>query len=176
VTTPLVRPLSREILVAGTAYKVTLYADHIALMRKGHRQGVEVTWEDMLGNGRSDSSPARATASTDLPRAIAGEVAREVGAAAEALTRARAVLEQVDALPAALLAELRSDPARGRTEHRDDWFVEPLLTIAEVASILRVSTRAVRRLSIPSLRIGGEDRYRQSQIRDYLRKQEARSH
>jgi hypothetical protein len=174
VTTPLVRPLSREILVAGTAYRVTLHTDHIALTRKGHRLGIEVTWDDLITSRNAEVSKASAASFTDLPRAIAGDVAREVRAATDALTRARAVLEQAGALPAVLLAEMKSDPVYGRAEERHDWFVEPLLMIAEVASILRVSRRAVRRLPIPNLSIAGGERYRQSQIRDYLRKQETR--
>jgi hypothetical protein len=44
-----------------------------------------------------------------------------------------------------------------------------LLTITEVAAILRVSTRVVRRLPIGTVPIGGEVRYLQSAIREYLK-------
>ena len=73
------------------------------------------------------------------------------------------------------MAQVASDPTYGRSSPQDHWFVEPLLTIVEVASILRVSTRVVRRLGLQVVRVGGEERYLQSVIRDYLREQQLRS-
>lgn len=96
------------------------------------------------------------------------EVAQDV----RALARADDVLVQAGALPA-LMAETAADPVQGRPARQDHRFVEPLLTVAEVASILRLSTRAVRRLPSPTLTIASEVRYRQTELRDYGRRQVA---
>jgi hypothetical protein len=174
VTTPLVKPLAREILVGQTAYRVTLMTDRIAITQKGHRMGFEMTWDELLVSRKSQESAAPTVShAASLPRSIATEIARDVQLAIESLGRAGATLTQAGALPPALLAQMNSDPTYGRAEQRDDWFVEPLLTIAEVASVLRLSTRAVRRLQLRSITVGGEVRYRQSELREYLRKQES---
>lgn len=184
MTTPLIRPLTREILVAGTAYKVTLTADRLLLTRKGRQKGIEVSWDDILAfeERQAALAPAPAPQATaevqrkTPPKAVLTDIVREVRAATAALSRADEVLTQAGALPPALMAEVATDPIHGRAEPRDDWFVEPLLTPAEVASILRLSTRAVRRLPIPSITLAGEVRYRQSELRQYLRQQEAKPH
>jgi hypothetical protein len=64
---------------------------------------------------------------------------------------------------------LGGDPMHGTARHADHWFIEPLLTITEVAAILRVSTRVVRRLPIGTVPIAGEIRYLQSAVREYLK-------
>jgi hypothetical protein len=175
VTTPLERPLARELLLGGEPYKVVISPDGLRLTRKGHQKGVEVTWDNILALGQTAERPqADSTASrSDLPQAIAADVAREVRAANEALARARTTLERAGTLPAALLADVEPDPVYGRPRHDSDWFVEPLLTIAEVASILRLSRTAVMRLPIRSVNLDGERRYRQSEIRRYLSSQES---
>lgn len=175
MTTTLERPLARELLLGGEAYKVVISPDGLRLTRKGHQKGVEVTWDNILALGQTSErqhteAPARRS---DLPQAIAGDVAREVRTANEALARARATLERAGALPAALLAEVDPDPVYGRPRHDSDWFVEPLLTIAEVASILRLSRNAVMRLPIRSINLDGERRCRQSELRRYLSTQES---
>jgi len=68
------------------------------------------------------------------------------------------------------MRQLHGDPIYGRPVQPEHWFVEPLLTIAEVAQLLRVSTRAVRRIDLRAVRVGGEERYQQSDIREYLRR------
>jgi hypothetical protein len=100
-------------------------------------------------------------------------VGREVRAANEALARARTTLERAGALPAALLADVEPDRVYGRPQHDSDWYVEPLLTIAEVASILRLSRNAVMRLPIRSINLAGERRFRQSELRRYLSAQQS---
>jgi hypothetical protein len=67
---------------------------------------------------------------------------------------------------------MEPDPVYGRPEQRSDWFIEPLLTAAEVASILRLSTAAVGRLRIRWISLAGERRYRQSEVRQYLTREE----
>jgi hypothetical protein len=175
VTTPLVKPLTREILVAGTAYKVTVATDRLTIREKGRRTSMEVTWDELLARREpAVPEPVAPQRAVEAPRAILAEVAREIRTAAASLTRADEVLTQTGGVPRELLMEMSSDPTYGRAEQRDDWFVEPLLTPSEVASILRVSTRAVRRLPLRSIILNGEQRYRQSALRDFLRKQESR--
>lgn len=41
---------------------------------------------------------------------------------------------------------------------------EPWLTKRELARKLRVSTRTVERLHLPAIRVGGQNRYRMSEI------------
>ena len=177
MTTPLLRPLSREILLSGTAYRVTIAADRLTLTPKGRRKGaVEMKWDELLGWPERDASaPSAAIAAPSgaPPRSILGELAREIRTAAASLTRAEKTVAQAAVLPPELKAELAGDPRYGLPEQRADWFIEPLLTDREVASILRLSTRAVRRLPIRSITLAGETRYRQSEIRAYLQKQES---
>lgn len=178
MTTPLVRPLTREILVGGTAYRVLLSADRLTLTPKGHRKGaVEVTWDEILAWHARDSAPSAtplAAPTSSPPRSILSELAVEVRSASASLARADQTLTQAGALPPELRAEMATDPQYGRPEERSDWFIEPLLTDREVASILRLSTRAVRRLPIRSIVLAGETRYRQSELRAYLQKQESK--
>lgn len=179
MTTPLVRPLTREVLVAGAAYRVLLTADRLTLTAKGRRKGaIEVTWDELLAWQVRDAAPPTAPETAPAaspPRAVLSEIAREVRAAANSLSRADQTLSQAGALPPELRAEMATDPQYGRPEERQDWFIEPLLTVNEVASILRLSTRAVRRLPIRTISLGGEVRYRQSEIRGFLQKQESKA-
>jgi hypothetical protein len=178
VTTPLVRPLTREVLVAGAAYRVLLTADRLTLTPKGRRKGaIEVTWDELLAWHARDVAPSatpEVAPAASPPRAVLTEIAREVRAAANSLSRADQTLSQAGALPPELRAEMATDPQHGRPEERQDWFIEPLLTVNEVASVLRLSTRAVRRLPIRTIVLAGEVRYRQSEIRAYLQKQESK--
>lgn len=168
----------REVLVGGTAYRILLTADRLTLTPKGRRKGaIEVTWDEVLAWHARDAAPSAtpvAAAPANPPRAILGEIAKELRAAATSLARADETLTQAGALPPALRAEMPSDSQYGRPEERQDWFIEPLLTIQEVASVLRLSTRAVRRLPIRTIVLAGEVRYRQSEIRSYLQKQESK--
>jgi hypothetical protein len=169
VTTTLFRSLAREVLLDGQAYKVVISPTGVRLTAKGHRKGAELSWETLLALGEVDrvASPPDADR-TDLPQAIAADVAREVRTAKESLGRAAAVLAQAGSLPASVLATVEPDPVYGRPEHDAGWFIEPLLTVDEVASILRISRAGVARLPIRSVSIVGERRYRQSEIRRYL--------
>lgn len=174
MTTPLVRPLTREILISGAAYRVTLAADRLTLTPKGRRKGaIEITWDELLTwrGGDADAEP-RIAQSKAMPPSILTEVATELRKATDAIGRADATLVQAGALPAELKMEMGSDPAYGRAERAEDWFIEPLLTEREVASVLRLSTRAVRRLPIRTIVLGGETRYRQSAVRQFLNEKE----
>ncbi len=47
---------------------------------------------------------------------------------------------------------------------------EPWLTKRELASELRCSTRTIERLQLPALRVGGQNRYKLSEVEMYLRR------
>jgi hypothetical protein len=176
MTTLLQKPLSRELLLGDDVFKVVISLEGVRLTLKGHRKGIEITWDNIVAIGRTVDTPRspHSASTSDMPQAIAADVAREVRAANAALARASSALARAGTLPAALLAEIDPDPVHGRPDRESDWFVEPLLTVAEVASILRLSRSAVVRLPIPSLMIAGERRYRQSELRRYLAREERR--
>lgn len=46
---------------------------------------------------------------------------------------------------------------------------EPWLTKAELAAELKVSTRTIERLRLPAWRVGGQNRYRVSEVEAHLR-------
>jgi hypothetical protein len=46
---------------------------------------------------------------------------------------------------------------------------EPWLTKAEIASALKVSVRTVERCHPPAMRVGGQNRYRLSEVERFLR-------
>jgi hypothetical protein len=48
MTTSLDRPLRREVLIDGAPYVVTLTTEGLRVVPKGHRKGVEVTWQQIL--------------------------------------------------------------------------------------------------------------------------------
>jgi hypothetical protein len=174
VTTPLERPLSRERLLDGNPYKVVISPEGLRLTAKGRRKGIELSWETIiaLAQDRENSYDEPTAKATDVPQAIAADLARDVRAAGEALKRARITLERAGQVPAALLAETEPDPIYGRPRHESNWFIEPLLTEAEVSAILRLSRAGVKRLHIRSITLAGERRYRQSELRRYLNQQE----
>lgn len=45
---------------------------------------------------------------------------------------------------------------------------EPWLTKREIAAELHCSTRTIERLRPPAMRVGGQNRYRLSEVEDYL--------
>ncbi|HST69077.1 MAG TPA: helix-turn-helix domain-containing protein [Solirubrobacterales bacterium] len=45
---------------------------------------------------------------------------------------------------------------------------EPWLTKSELARVLRVSERTVTRLDLPHLKVGGQNRYRRSEVEAVL--------
>ena len=51
---------------------------------------------------------------------------------------------------------------------------EPWLTKRELAAQLRCSTRTVERLRLPAMRVGGQNRYRLSEVEAHLRGEERR--
>jgi hypothetical protein len=170
MTTTLINPLARVIVLGDQAYKVVISTEGVRLTRKGGRKGAELKWDAILALGQ-DSMPAphaHRVPTSDIPTPIAADIAKEVRTASDALARAKTVLASAGTVPAALLLEVEPDPIYGRPEPRTDWYIEPLLTATEVASILRVSRATVNRLEIPSISIAGDRRYRQSELRRYV--------
>ena len=55
-------------------------------------------------------------------------------------------------------------------EHLEAW-----LTKRELARVLRCSTRTIERLRLPALRVGGQNRYRLSEVEAHLRAAASRS-
>lgn len=174
MTTPLRKPLARTLALDHVPYKVILSPEGVQIMRKGRRKGPIVGWDAILRLCEEDGEeiPVPTPAADPLPDSIAREVALELLTAESALARAGAKLEAAKELPPELRMHMDPDPVYGRQEQRTDWFVEPLLTPPEVASLLRVSKATVARLPIPWISIAGERRYRQSQIRQYLTREE----
>ncbi|MFN8860694.1 MAG: helix-turn-helix domain-containing protein [Gemmatimonadaceae bacterium] len=172
MTTPLTNALKREVYIAGVTYRVTMTAEGLTLVRKGARKAITHTWEELLG----ESQPSGSAAADEQPsppkttsRAVLTEVAKAVRAAAAAIGNADEALTAAGALPERVTTALGGDPLHGNARQADHWFIEPLLTVTEVAAILRVSTRVVRRLPIGTVPIAGEVRYLQSAVREYLK-------
>ena len=83
-----------------------------------------------------------------VSRGVLNDVAQQVRAASEVLARADDTITRAGALPAALTAQVVADPRHGQVEQEHHWFVEPLLTLSEVALILRVTLRSVQQLGL----------------------------
>jgi hypothetical protein len=175
MTTQLRKPLTRVLVLDEIAFKVILSPEGVRIMRKGKRKASIVSWETILRLSQDSSaeSPPRLAATTfGLPSFVAADIAKEIVAARAALGLAAEKLGAAKVLPPELRREIEPDPVYDQREQRSDWFVEPLLTASEVASVLRVSTAAVARLPIRWIQIAGERRYRQSEIRRYLEREE----
>jgi len=174
MTTPLTKQVKRRVVVGEDTYNVVMEPEGVRISLKGRRHGALVAWETILALSEVDDAPRAMIArnESDVPNAIAGEVAAEVRSARAALVRVVEKLAAIPGVPSALLSEMDPDPVYGQMEHRADWYIEPLLTPAEVASVLRVSKAAVSRLPIRWVSIAGEPRHRQSAIREYLKNEE----
>ena len=177
MTTLLSKPLSREVLWDGAAFKVVISPTGVRITKKGRRHGSEVGWDNILALSdlkSPHSEPRVQSVNTDLPEPIAADTARQIKAAKDSLQRAAEILTRAGSLPASVLTTLEPDPLYGDIEHRSDWFIEPLLTSDELASILRISKRSAAGLSIAHVVVAGERRYRQSVVRRYLTDQEVK--
>lgn len=172
--TPLRKPLARAIVLDDVPFKVILSFEGVRITRKGRRKAPVVNWETILrlSQGSRDEPPTPSSAASGLPDSLAGEVATEIATARAALGRAGEKLGAAKDLPPELRLQIDPDPVYGEPEHRSDWFIEPLLTPAELASVLRISMAAVARLPIRWISMAGERRYRQSEVRRYLEREE----
>ena len=70
-----------------------------------------------------------------------------------------------------MAAEGRASEVAGATSRisGSQYAREPWLTKGELARALRCSTRTIERLRLPALRVGGQNRYRLSEVEGYLR-------
>jgi hypothetical protein len=60
--TPLDKPLRRQIDIEGQAYTVVLDAEGVKIVKKAHRNGIELRWVDLIrDNPSSDSASAHET-------------------------------------------------------------------------------------------------------------------
>jgi hypothetical protein len=62
--TPLDKPLRRQIDIEGQAYTVVLDADGLKIVKKAHRNGVELRWIDLIRDHASDSESMHETSSS----------------------------------------------------------------------------------------------------------------
>lgn len=46
--TPLDKPLRREVQIGADAYTLTVDPEGLKLVRKGHRKGLDLRWEDLV--------------------------------------------------------------------------------------------------------------------------------
>jgi len=46
--TPLDKPLRRQLTIGETTYTITMDPTGLKIVQKGHRNGVELTWSDLL--------------------------------------------------------------------------------------------------------------------------------
>lgn len=175
MTTVLGRPLAREVLLDGEPFKVVISPAGVCINKKGRRKATELPWDTILALGEPTSPRSERSCpppQSDLAEPIAADVAKQIRSARDALERASDALQRAGNLPASVLQVLEPDPVYGRVDHHTDWFIEPLLTTEEIASILRLPRSRITTLSIPSLLFGGERRYRQSEVRRFLSEKE----
>ena len=176
MTTALTKSVARVITIGDVRYKVLMTADGFHLKEQRKRRGIEVSWSSLISliETQGSSLPQTPTVGdTGVPKAIGVTVASELREAMAALGRADEAFRSAGVLPPEVLAEVASDPFHKRPDQEPDWFIEPMLTPKELASILRLPQASLRSLHIKSVRIAGEERYRQSVVRAYLVEQEA---
>lgn len=59
--TKLDKPLRREISVGETAYTLTIDPDGLKIVPKGHRNGVSVSWKDLVSGDAALASALQAS-------------------------------------------------------------------------------------------------------------------
>lgn len=176
MTTALTKSIVRTVLVGDTRYKVVLTTAGMRLTEHAKRRGIEVSWSSLIALIEKDGrevDTTNTTVGTGVPEAITSDVAREIRSAVAALGRADDAFRAAGVLPPEVLVDVASDPFHHRPNQEPDWFIEPMLTIKELSSILRLPVTVVRGLGIKSVTIAGETRFRQSAVRAYLVEQEA---
>ena len=89
MTTPLTKPLKRELQIQGRPFIVTLSAEGIKLTLKGKRKGQELRWEDLV-SGEAALAVALNASLKEIPeRSATTAVAAQSGADADHLSRSR---------------------------------------------------------------------------------------
>jgi hypothetical protein len=177
MTTALTKPIVRTVLLGDTRYKIVMTAQGVRINQHAKRRGIEVSWSslvDLIDSKGGEVGNTKTTADTGVPQAITKDVAREIRSAITALARADDAFRVAGILPPEILNDVASDPFHPRSNQEPDWFIEPLLTAKELSSILRMPLAIVRGLGIKTVRIAGEERFRQSAVRAYLIEQETK--
>lgn len=59
--TPLDKPLRRQIDIEGQAYTVVLDAEGVKIVKKAHRNGIELRWADLIRDNTSESTAEHET-------------------------------------------------------------------------------------------------------------------
>jgi hypothetical protein len=175
MTTPLTKPITRTVLLGDTRYKLVITTQGIRISQHAKRRGMEVSWSSLIAlidSMGGDVDTTKTTTDTGVPQAITKDVAREIRSAMAALGRADDAFRVAGFLLPEVLEDIASDPFHPRSNQEPDWFIEPLLTAKELSSILRMPVPVVRGLGIKTVRIAGEERFRQSAVRAYLIEQE----
>ena len=121
MATPLVQPLTRELLIGDVTYHVTLHPDHVAIRQKGRRSSIDIAWTELLAFEQRMQAPVAPAAPQErkpkaVSRGVLNEIAQQVRAASELLSRPDVTITQAGALPAALMAQAAADPRHGSVE------------------------------------------------------------
>ena len=66
MTTPLSKPLKREVMIKGQAFVVTLSPEGLKVVPKGKRNGQELRWEDLV-SGEAALAVALNASLSDIP-------------------------------------------------------------------------------------------------------------
>jgi hypothetical protein len=66
MTTPLAKPLKREVLIKGQPFVVTLSTEGLKVVPKGKRNGQELRWEDLV-SGEAALAVALNASLSDIP-------------------------------------------------------------------------------------------------------------
>lgn len=172
MATLLQQPLTRMVILGQQTYKVVLSPESVRISLKGHHRATTVPWSALLSLGETEATRANDGAD-DVDRSAAAEVsaahaAQELGAALKALGRAQTALVRAGALPAEVLLKVKTDPVHGTAKQDENWFIEPMLTAAEVASILRIPPKLVGSLGLKRVNVAGMPRYKQADVRRYI--------
>jgi hypothetical protein len=112
MTTPLTKPLKRELQIQGRPFVVTLSAEGIKLTLKGKRKGQELRWEDLV-SGEAALAVALNASLKEIPERGGTSAAAPSGADADRPTRSpqrEAENPQSNSAP----SHPSSDPARKR--------------------------------------------------------------
>jgi len=55
MTTKLEKPLKREVQIGDKAYTLTIDANGLKLVEKGHRKGIEMDWTEIAARDRASA-------------------------------------------------------------------------------------------------------------------------
>jgi hypothetical protein len=78
MTTPLTKPLKRELQIQGRSFVVTLSPEGIKLTLKGKRKGQELRWEDLV-SGEAALAVALNASLKEIPERSATTTAAQTG-------------------------------------------------------------------------------------------------